>query len=983
MQKTLDLKSTINLPQTKFSMKANLPQNEPKWLEKWAREDLYGQIRAARRNAPIFTLHDGPPYANGRIHLGTALTKILKDFIVKSKTLMGFNAPYVPGWDCHGLPIEINVDKELGPRKAQMSLPEIRDTCRRYAEKFVNLQRQDFMRLGVFGEWDKPYLTMDFSYEAIIAETFLKFFERGYVYRGRKSIYWCISDKTALAEAEVEYEEHRSRSIYVKYALTSDPAKLDPALSGRRVFVIIWTTTPWTLPASMAVAFHPDFEYVVAADGGGDAYLMESRRMEPTIHETGLRAPTVLARIPGKKLEGIEMQHPFLERKLPGVLADYVTAEDGTGCVHTAPGHGREDYETGMKYGLEVYCPVGEAGEFTEGLGEYKDKKVFDANEPIVGLLKERGTLVGKPGWLTHSYPHCWRCHNPIIFRASDQWFIDIDHDDLRRRALEEIKKVRWSPEWGEERISNMIATRPDWCISRQRAWGVPIPVFHCEICQKPLMDASLARPTVELFRKEGTGAWYTHSVEELLPPGTKCTECGGTKLRKEMDILDVWFESGCSHAAVLGHRPDVPWPSDVYAEGADQHRGWFHSSLLVAVGTHEPAPDGHRAPYRTVVTSGWVLDPEGRAMSKSIGNVIDPNEIIKTHGAEILRLWVASIDAREDVVISPDILTRLSEAYRKLRNTFRYCLGNLYDFDPRHDIVAADQLEEIDVWALEQTAALLERVKAAYDDYAFHKVYRALYDFSTVDLSAFYFDILKDRLYTAPAASLRRRAAQTTIYKIADALVRAIAPLLSFTAEEVWSHLHAAPSAAPGRTRPAPLGTPASGTRAESDALKAGPPPPLKQTSVHLEEFVPAGRLREGLSMAQVARLAAWPRLIDIRNEVLKALEVARQGKFIGTALEARVVLAAEGDVLSLLERYRFMLPTLFIVSQVELSEGPLWEGRETAVPGLQVKIEQAAGRKCERCWNYSERVGEDSRYPQVCERCVEALNEIESLIH
>ena len=950
MQKTLDLKSTLNLPQTKFPMKANLPQNEPNRLAQWAKNDLYRQIRAARQNAPIFTLHDGPPYANGPIHLGTALNKILKDFIVKSKTLAGFNAPFMPGWDCHGLPIEINVDKELGPRKAQMNAEKIRQECRRYAEKYVELQRQGFRRLGILGEWDKPYLTMDYAYEALTAEAFLKFLEKGYVYRGRRSIYWCIQDKTALAEAEVEYEDHRSRSIYVKYSLLSNPADLDPALAGRKVAVIIWTTTPWTLPASMAVAFHPDFEYVLVADGSGPAtgatYLIENRRSEPTLHETGLKATTVLARIPGHKLEGIEMQHPFLERKILGVLADYVTAEDGTGCVHTAPGHGREDYQTGVKYGLEIYCPVGEAGEFTEGPPEYRGKKVLEANEPIIELLKARGTLAGPPGWVTHSYPHCWRCHQPIIFRASDQWFIDIDHDRLRERALEQIKQVRWSPEWGEARIANMIATRPDWCISRQRVWGVPIPVFHCETCNKPLINppaygAQLARQAVELFRREGADAWYSHPIEDLLPAGTKCPECEGTKLRKETDILDVWFDSGASHFAVLGRRADLPWPSDIYLEAGDQYRGWFHSSLLIALGTHGAAP------YRQVLTHGWVLDAEGRAMSRSLGNVIDPQDVIKTHGAEIVRLWVASVDLREDVVISPEILTRLSEAYRKLRNTFRYCLSNLYDFDPERASVEGDQLEEIDAWALVRTAEVLEQVEAGYEECAFHKVYRALYDFATVDLSAFYFDILKDRLYTAPARSERRRAAQTALYRIADAVVRAVAPLLCFTADEVWSHL---------------------------------PAPHLREPSVHLARFIPPQQLREGIPERHFKQLENWDRLVAIRNEVLKALEMARQEKIIGSGLEAKVRLFTDGDLAPLLHDYRAVLPTLFIVSQVEIGEDSLAPAYESQLPGLKVRIEKATGRKCARCWNYSERVGEDADYPTVCERCSAALKEIEA---
>jgi len=939
MQETLDLKSTLNLPQTKFPMRANLPENEPKWLAKWAESKLYAQIREARRTAPLFTLHDGPPYANGRIHLGTALNKLLKDFVVKSKTLAGFNAPYLPGWDCHGLPIEINVDRELGARQAAMSAVEIRRECRKYAEKFVDLQRTDFQRLGIFGEWERPYLTMDREYEGTIAEAFLTFLDKGYVYRGRKSIYWCIVDKTALAEAEVEYENHRSRSIYVKYALVSDPGALDPKLAGRKVWVIIWTTTPWTLPASMAVAFHPSFEYVAVAGGAGEAYIVESRRLSPVLGETGLEAGEILARIPGAKLEHIELQHPFLHRKVPGVLADYVTAEDGTGAVHTAPGHGREDYQTGVKYGLDIYCPVDEEGKFTEGLPEYRGKKVFDANEPIIELLKSRGTLVGEPGWLTHSYPHCWRCHNPIIFRASDQWFINIDHENMRQRALDEVKRVRWSPDWGEQRMANMIATRPDWCISRQRVWGVPITVFYCDACGKPLLDASLARPAVALFRKEGADSWYTHPVEDLASPEAKCAECGGTRLRRERDIVDVWFESGTSHAAVLGHRPDLPWPSDVYLEGGDQFRGWFQSSLLVALGTHGAAP------YRQVVTPGWVLDAEGRAMSKSLGTGIDPNEVIKTHGAEILRLWAASVDFREDVVMSADILTRLSEAYFKLRNTFRYCLSNLYDFDPEKDSVAGDQLEEIDAWALVETSEILEGVKAAYEEYAFHKVYRALYDFATVGLSAFYFDILKDRLYTAPARSVRRRAAQTALYRITDALLRVVAPLMCFTADEAWSYL---------------------------------PSPGRRESSVHLATFVDPESLTDRIPEHVFAKIENWPQLIIVRNEVLKALEAARQEKRIRGSLEAKVLLAAPASLARLLEDYRAQLPAIFIVSQVEM-KGQLAHGlEETAVAGLRVKIEKAAGRKCARCWNYSERVGEDARYPEVCERCSAALGEI-----
>ena len=954
MPKIMDLKSTINLPQTTFSMKANLPQNEPRRLEKWELTDLYGGIRKARASAPIFILHDGPPYANGRIHLGTALNKILKDLIVKSKTMAGFNAPYVPGWDCHGLPIENNVDKELGARKAQMPPLEVRRACRRYAEKYLGLQREDFKRLGIFGEWEQPYLTMSPEYEAYTAEAFLKFLEQGYVYRGLKPVYWCVRDATALAEAEVEYENHGSPSIYVRYRLTSDPAAIDPALAGRRVWVIIWTTTPWTLPASMAVAFHPDFEYVAAEDAASsDVYIVEARRHQPTLDETGLQAKKVLARLPGRKLERAEFQHPFLDRKVLGVLADYVTAEDGTGAVHTAPGHGREDFETGVRYGLEIENPVDDHGRFSTGLDAYRGKKVFEANEPIIDLLRTVGALVGPPHWIEHSYPHCWRCHQPVIFRTSRQWFVDVDHAELRGRALDQIKQVRWSPEWGKERISNMVAGRPDWCISRQRVWGVPITVFHCESCGKPLMDAEVAQPALELFRREGADAWFAHPVEELIAPGARCPGCGESKFRKDTDILDVWFDSGSSQYAVLGRRPELPWPADVYIEGPDQHRGWFQSSLLVGMVTHGAAP------FREVLTVGWTLDPQGRAMSKSLGNGIDPNDVIRSHGAEILRLWVGSVDFREDVVLSDQILDRLSEAYRKLRNTFRYCLGNLYDFDPASVPDDPEALEEIDAWALHRAAEVLDEVKKAYEDYAFHRVYRALYDFATVDLSAFYFDILKDRLYTAPAASARRRAAQWTLYRIADALARALAPILTFTAEEVWEHL------------------PGSG----------------RESSVHQAVFTHPDELRRKSPEKYAQRLGDWPRLIEIRTEVLKALETARQEKLIGGGLEARVRLQASGETARLLSEYRDFLRYLFIVSQVEIetqaatpsdgaSGGATQQTGSAVAAGIKIVVERASGTKCARCWNYSERVGEDAEYPGVCERCSEALNEIEAQV-
>ena len=940
MGKSKDLKDTLNLPRTSFSMKANLPQNEPKMLEKWESSGLYARIREVRKDAPAYTLHDGPPYANGKIHLGTALNKMIKDFVVRAKTMSGFNAPYRPGWDCHGLPIEIKVDQELGAKKAQMSAAQFRLRCRSYAEKYVEIQRKGFKRLGVLGEWDKPYLTMEADYQATIAQAFVQFLEKGYVYRGLKPVHYCISCKTALAEAEVEYEERRSPSIYVKYALLDDPAQLDPALKGRKVSVLIWTTTPWTLPASMAVAFHPKFTYLAVANGEGDVLLVESRRHRAVQEASGLAMPDILARISGKKFDRVRFQHPFLEREVPGVLATYVTATDGTGCVHTAPGHGREDFETGTKYGLEIYCPVGRSGEFVEGLPEYSGKMVFDANEPIIKLLEARGALLGSAGRLDHSYPHCWRCHNPVIFRASLQWFISVDHDGLRQKALDEIHKVRWLPKWGEERITNMIAARPDWCISRQRIWGVPITVFYCEACEEPLLDPAIGHHVVSIFRREGADAWYKRSPEELMPAGTRCPECKGSKFYKEKDILDVWFDSGTSHLAVLGDREDLPWPSDMYLEAGDQHRGWFHSSLLIGVALRQSAP------YRVVMTHGWVIDPtSGGAMSKSAGNVINPEDVVKDYGAEILRLWVASVVVGEDVMVSRDILGHLSDAYRKFRNTFRYCLANLNDFDPATDMVEKSKLEELDAWALSRTAEVLERVYEGYEEFSFHKVYRTLYDFTTIDLSAFYFDIIKDRLYTSPPESRERRAAQSVLYRLLDALVRAVAPVLCFTAEEVWQQL------------------PSEEGRADS---------------VHLARFIPAADLREGLSAEVRARLENWPRLVSLRNEVLKVLEAARNKKLIGNPLEAKVRIRANQNWVSLLNQYKDFLATLFIVSQVETTSDSLPTPLETGLAGIEGSVERAEGEKCSRCWNYSTGVGRDERYPTVCPRCSKALGEI-----
>jgi len=951
----LDLKNTLNLPKTGFPMKANLPQNEPKLLARWEEERIYERIREVHRGQPIYVMHDGPPYANGPIHLGTALNKTLKDFVVKCRTMSGFDAPYVPGWDCHGLPIEIKVDNQLGRKKLELPPLAVREECRKYAQKYLDLQREQFKRLGVFGRWERPYSTMDAQYESVVLETFYRFYEQGLVYKGLKSVYWCIHDKTALAEAEVEYEMDTSPSIWVRYPVTSDPAKIDAALAGKKnVATIIWTTTPWTLPASMAVTFAPEAEYV-ALDAGEWVYIVAKELAQQTIEKCNLSAPTLspeaaekggapamVASFPGSRLEYATFAHPFLERTVLGVLGDYVTMDTGTGAVHTAPAHGADDFNTGVKYGIDLKCEVDDAGILRNGLPEYDGQQVFKANQPIVDLLKIRGVLLGFEK-IEHSYPHCWRCHNPIIFRATEQWFIamegKISGGTLRSRALEEIGKVTWDPAWGEERISNMIATRPDWCISRQRLWGVPIAVFQCDGCNQFLNDPAVNRAVVALFAREGANAWYTHAAEEILPAGTKCAKCGGTKFRKEMDIVDVWFESGSSQAVVLGHEPGLPWPADMYLEGGDQYRGWFHSSLLCAVGAKGSAP------YRRVATAGWTLDPQGRAMSKSLGNTVDPVEIADKLGAEIVRLWVASVDFREDVMASDELMQRIAESYRKLRNTFRYIVGNLYDFDPERDAVAFAEMQPLDRYILLRAADVARDVREHYDNFVFHKLYQRLKDFCIVDLSAIYFDVLKDRLYTSAPKSAARRSAQTALWRLGDALIRLLAPVMSFTAEEVWEFL------------PATRG---------------------RRESVHLTEFPHPEDLTGTIpaSFDAAALASDWEMLLSVRDEVLKALEAARNEKRIGSGLEAQVHLAAPSRTYPVLERYAGQLRYLFIVSDVTLE--PLLDANGDA--GLVITVTQAPGRKCERCWNYSSHVGDDKTYPTVCERCSAVLSEMEA---
>jgi len=881
--------------------------------------------------------HDDPPYPTGTIHLGTGLNKILKDMIVKSKSMAGHYAPYVPGWDCHGLPIETQVEKELGG-KGKVPPAEFRQRCREYALKYVEQHKRDFKRLGILADWDHPYLTMSHQYEATIASAYLDFMEKGYVYRGRKPVYWCIHDNTALAEAEVEYEDHTSPSIWVTFKVAGG-GKGEAAKIGSDVAAVIWTTTPWTIPHNRALAFHPDYQYAVVRTEKGKL-LLAADRLTALQADSDIKQAEVVGTYSGRDFEGMKFQHPFLPMEVPGILADYVTLDQGSGIVHTAPGHGADDFVSGQKYGLEVYAPIDDRGVYLEGLPEYKGKDVFSANPIIVKLLGERGALLANHPY-KHTYPHCWRCHNPVIFRATEQWFIKMDQTargeskTFRQKALEQIHTVKWIPSWGEERMYEMIEHRPDWCISRQRFWGTPIIVFYCDACGTRLEDLKALRNVIRWFEKEGADAWYKHTAEELLPLGTKCP-CGAARWRKENDILDVWFESGSSNLAVLHGNA---WPADVYLEGPDQYRGWFHSSLLIAVGVRD------KAPYRGVVTHGWTLDEQGRPMSKSLGKVVLPSEICEKWGADLLRLWVGSQEYQADVKMSERVMTQLSEAYRKIRNTFRFGLGNLFDFDPARHAVPGERMEEMDRWMLERTADLVKRCREWYASYEFHRVYHAIHDFCVVDLSAFYYDVLKDRLYTKAANNPARRSAQAAIWKITSALVRLAAPPLTFTAEEIWKYLP---------------------KRAE------------EPESVHTALFPEEAELRTGLP---AEKINSWELLGKVRGEVLKALESARkEKKLINANLEAKVLLNADLELKAKLKHYLGQLPGLFIVSQVELlTAGGSGDFRSEAVPGLEVTVLRADGKKCERCWNYSTHVGENSRYPGICERCSQAIAEIE----
>ncbi|BBO66177.1 isoleucine--tRNA ligase [Desulfosarcina alkanivorans] len=933
----MDYKKTLNLPKTGFPMKANLAGREPNQLEAWETMGLYDRIRQSSQGRPAFVLHDGPPYANGHIHIGTAMNKILKDIILRSRQMAGFNAAYVPGWDCHGLPIEHNVDKELGSRKKEMTQAQVRRKCRAYAEKFIDIQRDEFKRLGVMGEWDNPYLTMNYRYEAIIARELFKFALDGSLFRSKKPIHWCCSCKTALAEAEIEYHDESSPSVYVKFALKDDPADIDELLAGREVSVVIWTTTPWTLPANLAVALHPDFEYAAVETGDGQVLILARELVDDCMKIFGIADYGIVADLKAQDLENKRCRHPFYDRDSLIILGDHVTLEAGTGCVHTAPGHGREDYDVGLQYGLDAYSPVNDNGVFTDEVERYAGQFVFKANDDIIQTLTDKGVLLARDD-ISHSYPHCWRCKRPVIFRATPQWFISMENTGLRKKSLQAIDQVQWIPHWGRERIYGMIENRPDWCVSRQRAWGAPITVFICEKCDTVHMDEAAMNHVFDQFAAHGADVWFEKEASELLPEGTVCKHCGGSSFARETDILDVWFDSGVSHAAVLEDRDYLRWPADLYLEGSDQHRGWFHSALLTAVGTRG------QAPYRAVLTHGFVVDAAGKKMSKSIGNVVAPKTVINRYGAEILRMWVSASDYRDDVRISDNILKQLSDAYRRIRNTSRFLLGNLNDFSPESDSVPVDQMLEIDRFALHTLQALVERALKAYDAYEFHVIYHRLYNYCTVDLSSFYLDILKDRLYTSPAASTARRSAQTAMYAILDAIARVMAPIMPFTAEEIWKHM------------------PAVSGRAESIHLVTFPKPD------------------SGLKDDELA--TRWETLISVRAEVTKALEKARAEKVIGHSLDSAVTVGLSDDLFAVLSPFQEDLRSILIVSRAAMTAGEIpgaYAGQETE--GVWVKVEPAGGEKCQRCWVYDDSVGKIADHPTICSRCSGALAQMGDL--
>lgn len=927
----MDYSKTLNLPKTDFPMRANLPEREVEFLKFWDDIDIYSKVQEKNSGRQKYILHDGPPYANGHIHLGHVLNKVLKDIVVKYHSMSGYDAPYVPGWDTHGLPIEQQAIKAFGINRHEINPVEFRNKCKEFALKFVDIQREEFKRLGVRGEWDKPYLTLMPHFEARQVGVFGEMAKKGYIYKGLKPVYWCATCETALAEAEVEYGDKKSASIYVRFPIKNGRG----VLPGEDAYMVIWTTTPWTLPANVAISLHPEYKYVLVK-AGKEKYLVADELKDSFLENAGIENSEVIGEYKGSDLELIECGHPFVDRASLAILGEHVTLEQGTGCVHTAPGHGMEDFIVGKKYDLPVISPVNAKGIFTEEGGIFAGQFYLDANEGVLEELKRRGHLMSCSTVL-HQYPHCWRCKKPVFFRATEQWFASID--GFRQPALDEIRTVRWIPGWGEERIYNMVANRGDWCISRQRSWGVPIPIFYCKECGKELINDETVTHLQGLIRQDGSDVWFARDAKDLLPQGVKCG-CGCGEFTKETDIMDVWFDSGTSHFGVLDEQsvwPDLRWPADLYLEGSDQHRGWFNSSLSTSV-----AVSG-KAPYRAVLTHGFVVDEQGRKQSKSLGNVVDPAKVIKQMGADILRLWVSSADYRSDLAASPNILKQLTEAYRKIRNTCRFLLGNLYDYDPARDSIKFDQLLEIDRWAMLRLQKLIQKVTGSYRDYEYHVVYHAIHGFCTIDMSSLYLDIIKDRLYTMPAGSIERRAAQTVMYEILSALVRLLVPVLSFTTEEIWRHM------------PGDRGGLASVQLAEMPEA--------------VEEYIDDELEQK------------WERLLAVRGEVTKVLEAARRDKVIGNSLEAEVKLYAGKGLRSFLETMAGDLAAVFIVSGValaDLEDAPVGAQANDAIPGLVISVSPAAGQKCERCWMYHEEVGADPEHNTLCPRCAGVMKQI-----
>ena len=933
----MEYKDTLNLPKTDFPMKANLSNSEPERIKKWENDKLYQKIVESRDKNKKYILHDGPPYANGHIHIGHALNKILKDFIVKVKTLQGYYTPYVPGWDCHGLPIEHQVDKMLGKKKYEMEKSQIRKECRKYAEKFIDIQRDEFKRLGVLGDWENPYITMDYVYEAVTLKELYKFFKNKGVYKGLKPVYWCTSCVTALAEAEVEYDNHTSNSIYVKFPVRTNTAK--ELGIPENTSVVIWTTTPWTLPANLGLAFNPEYKYslIKIKDSEnknlskGEHIIVANELLEKLTEIFSISSYEKVKNFNGSDFERKTAKHPFYDRDSLMILGDHVTLEQGTGIVHTAPGHGQEDYEVGLKYGLEILNPVDDNGFFKKDTEIFAGEHIVKANDRIIAYMDENGTLLNS-GKVDHSYPHCWRCKNPVVFRATPQWFISMEQNNLRDKTLEEIKKIKWIPAWGENRITAMIENRPDWCISRQRTWGVPIAVFLCQECGEIIINDEIMDKVYNAFLKQGADAWFDHDNEYFLGKDFKCPPCGSEKIRKETDILDVWFDSGVSHAAVCETREELGWPANMYLEGSDQHRGWFHSTILESVGTRG------KAPYSEVLTHGFVVDGSGKKMSKSLGNVVTPEEIIKKYGAEILRLWVAAEDYTEDVRISQNIITRLVESYRKIRNSSKYILGNISDFNPDTDMVDFENLLDIDKYMLMKWQKVKSKVYEAFDKYQFHIFYHTLNNFCINDLSAFYHDIIKDRLYCYKKDSNFRRSAQTVNFVILKELCVLMSPILSFTADEVWEYL-----------------------------------PEFKGKSryVFTEHFAPVDE-----SIFDDKLYKKWETIYEIKKDVNKALELKRVEKVIGHPLDAKVTIGASDDILSILKADEG-IEKIFIVSEVvlkkfeEVEEGFIPENRK-----LKIAVEASNNEKCERCWIKSETVGKFEDHKTICERCYNEIS-------